>query len=590
LSGVAAQPVTYLTQPTNISVLAGSVAEFRATPMGTPPLTYRWYHNNLPLFDDAQINGAATTHLIISNVTFAATGDYQLRVFSPGGTTNSTLAKLVFIGTLQAQLNAATNGSIIHLDPGVTYTETLVLAQNLTLVGAWWNKPTVSGGNVGPALQVLPGANVTLRGLALRNGFNSAIGGGVLNEGTLTLEHCLVADSAALNGGGVANFGTLHLVRSAISNNAASVSGGGLYNSPAAIAFITNSIFAGNTAEQGAGIFNLGTNTLAGSLFTGNIAFGNLGNGGGLYQSSGFGKLINTTLSGNTATSWTSQSGTASGGGARATGGRLEFQFTTVVSNTATFRGGGVSAGASASVFARNSVFAGNTAPTAAEFGGMMNSEGYNLVQQTSTDLTIVGTATGNLLDMNAGLGPLRDNGGPTFTHAPTAGSPVIDAGAPPGPATDARGIARPFDLPWAANVNTGWDIGALEYVDPSLYLTLSNRTSTGFTLAWPTNAILQKSSSLLTGWTDQTNVSPLFVATINPPAYFRLHAPHIPVRLTTNNETTNGFDLSWPDFGILERAPATDGPWDPLTGLSPFHIEIIPGQNEFFRLRVIEH
>jgi hypothetical protein len=44
------------------------------------------------------------------------------------------------------------------------------------------------------------------------------------------------------------------------------------------------------------------------------------------------------------------------------------------------------------------------------------------------------------------GLGPLADNGGPTQTHAPLAGSPAIDAvtGTCPPPDTDQRGVTRP--------------------------------------------------------------------------------------------------------------------------------------------------
>ena len=44
-------------------------------------------------------------------------------------------------------------------------------------------------------------------------------------------------------------------------------------------------------------------------------------------------------------------------------------------------------------------------------------------------------------------LGPLQDNGGPTFTHALLFGSPAIDAGDDlVCPATDQRGEPRPQD------------------------------------------------------------------------------------------------------------------------------------------------
>ena len=41
-------------------------------------------------------------------------------------------------------------------------------------------------------------------------------------------------------------------------------------------------------------------------------------------------------------------------------------------------------------------------------------------------------------------LGPLADNGGATLTHLPQTGSPAIDNGLLPAPATDQRGAARP--------------------------------------------------------------------------------------------------------------------------------------------------
>ena len=61
-------------------------------------------------------------------------------------------------------------------------------------------------------------------------------------------------------------------------------------------------------------------------------------------------------------------------------------------------------------------------------------------------------------------LGPLQDNGGPTFTHALLAGSPAIDAGDPAfvgPPDYDQRGIGFP------RVVNGRIDIGAFEVQTP---------------------------------------------------------------------------------------------------------------------------
>ena len=80
-----------------------------------------------------------------------------------------------------------------------------------------------------------------------------------------------------------------------------------------------------------------------------------------------------------------------------------------------------------------------------------MTSLGYNLYGDSGTNLL---------------LGPLQDNGGPTWTHAPLPGSPAIDAGKNfSGSATDQRGAARTIDYSGVPNApdGDGTDIGAVE-------------------------------------------------------------------------------------------------------------------------------
>ena len=67
-------------------------------------------------------------------------------------------------------------------------------------------------------------------------------------------------------------------------------------------------------------------------------------------------------------------------------------------------------------------------------------SGGHNLVQDDSCN-----PVASDIIDANAEIGPLADNGGPTQTHALLAGSPAIDAGDDAAcPAIDQRGVARP--------------------------------------------------------------------------------------------------------------------------------------------------
>jgi hypothetical protein len=85
----------------------------------------------------------------------------------------------------------------------------------------------------------------------------------------------------------------------------------------------------------------------------------------------------------------------------------------------------------------------------------------YDLV--TSMVAREQGAISGSPLTANTHLGPLRDNGGPTATMAPAAGSPAIDAGSAFGMTTDQRGRPRPADLGSIANAGDGSDIGAYE-------------------------------------------------------------------------------------------------------------------------------
>ena len=76
----------------------------------------------------------------------------------------------------------------------------------------------------------------------------------------------------------------------------------------------------------------------------------------------------------------------------------------------------------------------GNTILNAGTFGanlegsGTVNSLGYNL---SSDDASAFLNRPSDLNSTVAMLGPLQDNGGPTFTHALLPGSPAIDAGDP---------------------------------------------------------------------------------------------------------------------------------------------------------------
>jgi hypothetical protein len=242
-------------------------------------------------------------------------------------------------------------------------------------------------GFYGPVLWVGGGATVSISGLTVANGNNSANafddGGGIHNEGTLAVSNSTISNNRADSGGGIANYGTLTLSDSTVSDNIAT-SGDGSW---------------------GGGIANYGTLDVINSTVSDN--FGN--NGGGIVN----GWLVptatltvsNSTLSGNRA---------AHGGGI--------------------FNYGPLSL--------RNTILAGNSAPLfGPDLYGHLDSSGYNLIGNTQGGSGFDDT---DLLDVNPLLGPLQDNGGPTQTMALLSGSPALNAGDPDQLGMpDQRGVLR---------------------------------------------------------------------------------------------------------------------------------------------------
>jgi hypothetical protein len=117
--------------------------------------------------------------------------------------------------------------------------------------------------------------------------------------------------------------------------------------------------------------------------------------------------------------------------------------------NTGTALGGGI-ANLGGTITLRSSILASNTP---GNFDGSVTDSGSNL----SSDASVAFTATGSRTNIDALLGPLADNGGPTRTMAILENSPARDVVPTRLPPTDQRGITRPQ--------GPQGDIGAFEFV-----------------------------------------------------------------------------------------------------------------------------
>jgi hypothetical protein len=124
----------------------------------------------------------------------------------------------------------------------------------------------------------------------------------------------------------------------------------------------------------------------------------------------------------------------------------VSFYNDTFAANAASDFAGGIFSTA-ASTFIQNCIFAGNTAVGNPSGGTQTNSSfsgGANLQAPIGGTGNKPASATGTTFVANAMLGALQNNGGPTQTMKPLAGSAAIDlVGITQAPLLDQRGNIR---------------------------------------------------------------------------------------------------------------------------------------------------
>jgi CSLREA domain-containing protein len=233
-----------------------------------------------------------------------------------------------------------------------------------------------------------------------------------------------------------------------ISDGAAPGGGGGIHVASSASFTLRDSLVDHNTAPLGGGIYSEGTLTVERSLIQANDAEGlsSSAHGGGVTVNGGTATLVNTTLSGNSAD--------GSGGGLHVAGsGAVTLRNVTLADNAAT-QGPAVYQ-QFGTIAATNTLIARSAAGACRLTGAISWTAG--MLEGADTNCGAAGANLTVGVDTRASF--LDDNGGPTNTHALALGSPAIDAGAAPCPATDQRGVARPQ--------GAACDIGAFEAPPP---------------------------------------------------------------------------------------------------------------------------
>ena len=339
--------------------------------------------------------GIYNTHAAVATLDFCTFLSNEAGgVFSEGGGAYNLDADMTIIHTSFTDNTAGGGGGIYH--------EENTFFASLSLMFVTLNLNTATGGEGGGGLLARNGTVDVNLTTVEGNTSSTADGGGLLldpDSNTFEVMQTSVFDNTASgNGGGIAYLGS--------SMGAGNISRSAIYN---------------NTATNGAGIYLLNPSnfnmTVLKSTISGNNA---VLDGGGLYLEAGMGTFVN-------------------------------LAHLTITNNDAPGNGGGIYvANNLASYSTYHVILADNTG------GAGQNCDGDAL---TSTGWNIVGHDTGcNFLAQGSDMvgtlaipidpiiGPLQDNGGPTWTHELLMGSPAINNGLScnAGGASDQRGFTMP--------------------------------------------------------------------------------------------------------------------------------------------------
>lgn len=405
-----------------------------------------------------------------------ATGDLSL---GGGILSRGTNALLDVSGTEIHHNTSVRYGGGVDIEGGLA---------NLADTSVHHNSSQFGGGlaNFGATAVTIDGCQFT--------GNTALFGAGFYNRTNVAIADSLWSHNYAMaRGGGLVNGGDMTIRGTTFFANQAEEGGGGFTNNAALT--MTSSVVEGNTTlTRGGGIENNGTDadlTVSTTTIRNNTADTS---GGGVYQQGGISNFESTTFAGNyglwggafehnygTSVSLEnctlSENASLYEGAAIHTNSPFAVDGCTIVNNvTGSLGGAGIYKNGTADITVRNTVIADNQASSpdpdvrvSSSFPeSPFTSLGHNLIGNATA---ATGFVNGLLYDqvgssaqpLDPQLGPLTSNGGPTLTHKPLVGSPLIDAGDDSNTSTTDQTLATRI-LDGDANGIAEIDIGAVEF------------------------------------------------------------------------------------------------------------------------------
>jgi len=409
------------TPPTSISDLTATIV------LGSQ-VELAWTAVNANTFDVVCDDGAGGTEVTLQSalagsatgttVAIPASDCLTIRVYARGtGADDDVETALTGVvlngndigpGSLRNVIASAASGSTIGFASDVTEVVLGVLQyllthdahlvlhdKTLTISGPAGSPVTVRGDDTLPVdsegipvfnsrmIYVSPTATVRLDGLVISGGTFIGLGGGVRNDGDLTITNATLENNRAwYRGGGVYNLGTLLIQDSTIQNNRAEVTDAEFDAGFACIDDVDRSCGpkddvyvglseGGQAGGDGGGLYNDGTAQIVNSTLDGNTA---VYSGGGIYVGAGSVEVTGSIINDNTAsdasvTSFTTYS--YGGGVANFVDSGFTMTGGSITNNTSANIGGGIANGSNiVPDLAMTLTDVSVTTNTAAEYGG----------------------------------------------------------------------------------------------------------------------------------------------------------------------------------------------------------------------------
>ena len=168
---------------------------------------------------------------------------------------------------------------------------TLAITKSVTITSGGVPGIVISGSGAATVFTVSSGVNATIDSLTISNGLSQpsgpggpSLGGGILNNGTLTVSNCTIANNQAAGGssdggGGIANLGTLTVFNSTFTKNslgpstASSSNVGAAIDSTVALTILSCTIVQNDAMSgSGGGLAVMGNSTVENTIVANNPA------------------------------------------------------------------------------------------------------------------------------------------------------------------------------------------------------------------------------------------------------------------------------------------------------------------------------